>query len=208
MVGDSKGGDVARAAKHWKFEFSSVLPIIALGLSIVSFFYSQKASNDVARIDVIKTEYGLFHDLAQLQLQNPSMAHLFAQTNEIYDDNVARIKATLTSVTDQDRAKMLLQERAVAHFLFTTYEEVYLLWKQAVEAKEPQREEMARQDLIYFNEAIRGNPRLLWYWDFRGGKLAQAFGTELNDYYRENVLKNGQTDQDATGPFGSEEETR
>jgi len=56
----------------------SILPIVALGMSLVSLYISETARRDVARIDVIKTEYGLFQDLAKLQVDHPLMTHLFS----------------------------------------------------------------------------------------------------------------------------------
>jgi hypothetical protein len=209
MEADPKGGNTAAPAKKRKLQVSSLLPIVAFGLSVFSLYVSESARKDVARLEEIKTEYGLFHDLAQMQLQHPSMAHLFAPTNEIYDLNVAGIKASLVSVSEQERARMLLEERAVAHYLFTTFEEAFFLWQQAAAGDDRHREEMALEDLAYFKDTICNNPRLLWYWDFRGGKLDRAFAPELNKYYRDNVLKNKdcqEISQDSTGPFGPREE--
>jgi len=59
--------------------------VIALALSLFSFYTSEVAQRDVARVEVIKTEYGLFHDLSALQLQYPLMSHLFTFTNQSYD---------------------------------------------------------------------------------------------------------------------------
>jgi len=153
-------------------------------------------------MDVIKTEYGLFHDLAQLQLQYPEMTHLFAVTPETYDLDVEKIKASLRLADDSKRGEMLLQERALAHYLFTTYEEAYYLWCQAIQAGDRRKKEFAHDDLMYFNDALCNNPRLLWYWDFQGGKLDRAFAGELRDYYRKNVLTGCETTEDSAGPFG------
>src|SRR5229473_7799802 len=117
-----------------KTYFPSLLPIVAFCVSIYSLYVSETAQRDVARMEVIKTEYGLFHDLAQLQLQYPQMTHLFAVTPETYDLDVERIKVSLRAADDTKRAGILLQERALAHYLFTTYEETYYLWRQAITA--------------------------------------------------------------------------
>jgi len=194
MVGERSG--------KWRPQISSLLPIVSLCLSLFSVYISELVRKDVARLDVIKTEYGLYHDLAQLQLQYPSMAHLFTVTNEAYDSTVGRIKTSLGTTTAQDRAKMVLQERALAHYMFTTYEEAFYLWQQALQGGDQRRLQLAHDDLAYFNEAICSNPRLLWYWDFKGGKLDRAFADELRDYYKANVVKGCTTEADAAGPFG------
>jgi len=189
-------------AKKWSFGLGAILPVVALCLSVFSLLTSELARKDVARIDVIKTEYGLFHELAQLQLQHPLMEHLFTASEEAYDSNVARIKVASSSASDKDRAQLLLQERAVAHYIFTTYEEAFYLWQQS-RGTDKSRAQMALDDLVYFNGALCSNPRLLWYWDSNdGGSLDEAFGGELREYYKEHVLKDCSTSKDPTGPFG------
>lgn len=187
-----------------KLSIALLLPIASMALAVFSLYVSETARSDVARMDVIKTEYGLFHDLAQLQLQHPTMMHLFGDTEQAYDEYVATIRANVSGMSDQERAKNLLQERAVAHYLFTTYEEAFYLWQQAVLGSDRRRAEMAQDDLKYFNEAFCSNPRLLWYWDVNGGKLDRAFAPEVQDYFGENVLKGCQTGKDSLGPFGTE----
>ena len=81
------------------------------------------------------------------------------------------------------------------------------MWKQA-SGGERSRAELAYDDLLYFNGALRNNPRLLWYWDNKdGGKLDRAFASDLRDYYQENVLKDCEDcagTKDPVGPFTSE----
>lgn len=188
-------------AQKTRLRLSALLPVIALVLSIFSLYVSEIARRDVARMEVIKTEYGLFHDLAQLQLQNPLMAHLFVVTDQAYDSTVEEIKTSAATISKSELARMRLQERSFAHYLFTTYEEAYYLWQQAAASGDDKRAEMAQDDLNYFNAAFKNNPRLLWYWDFKGGKLNVAFAPELQVYYKDNVLKDSRIDPDPTGPF-------
>lgn len=204
-VEEQKEPQPAPARMKWSLGVGSILPVVALFLSIFSFYTSEKAQRDVARVDVIKTEYGLFHDLAQLQLEYPMMEHLLASSGEAYDSTVAGVKAASASVPEVERAKLRLQERAVAHYIFTTYEETFYLWQQSVGTDE-RRAELAKNDLFYFNDAICNNPRLLWYWDSKdGGKLSREFADDLKNYYKENVLKDCPIDKDPTGPFGQKE---
>jgi len=202
MNATEERGEKGSASPKKKFAVSSLLPVVALSLSLISFYVSARTSKDVARLDVIKTEYGLFHELAQIQLQYPLNAHLFTVTNQTYDLSVAQIKSSLADLKEQERARLLLQERAVAHYFFTTYDEAYYLWKQASEAGDGRRLELASDNLTYFNAALCSNPRLLWYWDFKGGKLDRTFAEDLRSYYKENVPEGCQAGKDAIGPFG------
>lgn len=195
------GDEPGTQDKKWRLGLGSVLPLVALSMSLFSLYTSELARRDVQRVDVIKTEYGLFHDLAQLQLQYPLMEHLLASNGEAYDGSVQEIKAASSSLSDPERAKLLLQERAVAHDIFTTYEETFYLWKQS-RGTDKRRAEIAYDDLLYFNDLLCRNPRLLWYWDSqKGGKLGREFAAELGDYYSQNVLKDCPASEDSAGPF-------
>src|SRR5215468_9092059 len=92
------------AAWKSKFSIGSVLPVVAFALSILSLYISEGARRDVARIDVIKTEYGLYYDMARLRLQYPLMAHLLADNGESYDLETERIRFATASINHQDRA--------------------------------------------------------------------------------------------------------
>jgi hypothetical protein len=107
------------APEKSKFPIGSILPIVALSLSVFSLYESELTRKEVARIDVIKTDYGLFHNLAQLQIQYPLMAHLFAVTGEAYDTNVERIKSASSSASKEERSKLLLEERGITSSLLT-----------------------------------------------------------------------------------------
>jgi hypothetical protein len=191
----------AKRSKTSKFSIASILPILALCLSVFSLYVSQSAQTDVARIDVVKTEYGLFDQMASLQLQHPLMSHLFAVTIGQYTSARDQVRAVALTKSDSERLSLLLQERALAHFIFTIYEETYYLWQQAA-GGERRRAELARDDLMFFNDFLSNNPRLLWYWDTtNGGELGSAFARELEVYYKENVVKGSPADPDPNGPF-------
>lgn len=192
-------------AKPHKIVLGSILPVVALGLSLFSLFTSRTTQRDVARIEAVKTEYGLFNDLARQQLEHPRMMHLFANTNESYDADKEAIRAATMSISATERAELLLQERALAHYIFTAYEETFYLWKQASEGEQG-RSEFLKEDMQYFNEYLCSNPRMLWYWDAeQGGKLSQQFGGDLRTYYEANVTKGCPTPKDPQGPLSTKE---
>jgi len=193
----------AASIGYWKkiFTLGSVLPIIALVLSIASFVISERARKDVARVDVIKTDWGQFHEMASLRIQYPLMAHLFEGSGELYDSVADTIRRATASSSVKEQALLLLQERAVAGAIFTFFEQAYYLWHEAQNG-EKHRAALIQQDLNYFVDLLCSNPRLLWYWDEdSGGKLGQEFGELVRDYYREKVVKECPGEKDARGPF-------
>jgi hypothetical protein len=192
-----------------------LLPLVAVVLSLVALFISQAAQDDVARVEAVKTQYGMYDDLARLQLDNPLMTHLFANKPSAYKSQIVPIKNGTSSAASADRARLMLQERAVAHYIFTDYEETYFLFQQAAGGEE-RRRSLLQDNLDYFNNLLCGNPRLLWYWSQEGGKLGQEFAKKLQNYYIDNVLEydpktrtNGCiTLVDSQGPFSTQGETK
>ena len=182
-----------------------ILPVVALGLSLYSLFTSRATQKDVARIEAVKTEYGLFNDLARQQLEHPKMMHLFANTGQSYDASKEAIRAATVSIPATERANLLLQERALAHYIFTAYEETFYLWKQASEGEQG-RSQFLKEDMEYFNQFLCSNPRMLWYWDAeQGGKMSKEFGGDLQSYYEANVTKVCPTAKDPQGPLSIQE---
>src|SRR5262245_45455366 len=199
MVEAEKESEPGVPAPVKRFEILSLVPIASIVLALFSLYVSEVARSDVARLDEIKTEYSLFHQLAQLQVQYPIMSHLFGNSEAAYDDRVADIRSLAKTMSDQDRTRNLLQERALAHFIFTTYEETYYLWKGGT----AQRRGIAEDDLVSLSRSFCRNPRLLWYWDAHGGQLDVWFADELRDYFDTNVLRRCPDSRtDAVGPFG------
>ena len=177
-----------------------LLPVVAFVLSVVALYISQEAQDDVARVETVKTEYGMYDDLAKLQLDNPLMTHLLANKPSAYRSEKALIASGMSSVATADRLRLVLQERAVAHYIFTDYEETYFLWRQAA-GGEQRRHALLEDNLDYFNTLLCGNPRLLWYWSDNGGNLGGQFASQLQAYYRENVARDCPTTADSQGPF-------
>jgi len=193
----------ASNAASWKriFSLGSILPVIALVLSIASFFISEGARRDVARVDVIKTDWGQFREMAALRIQYPMMAHLFEGSGELYDRISETIRLATESSSPREQAVLSLQERAVAGAIFTFFEQTYYLWREA-QIGEKNRAALIQVDLNYFSDLLCNNPRLLWYWDEKdGGKLGQEFGDSVRAYYGENILKDCAGEKDARGPF-------
>jgi hypothetical protein len=187
--------------KRAKALLGTLLPPLAFCMSLVSLYLSQTAQSNVARIDTLKTEYGLFNDMSHMILEHPMMSHLFTVTPREYAEQARSVKAATASLSPDERSKLMLQERAVAHYTFTLYEETFLLWQQA-QSGDRQKRELLQADLFFFNDMFCTNPRLAWYWDVNsGGGLARSFGDELRAYYDKNVVAQCSPDKDPQGPF-------
>jgi hypothetical protein len=200
---DAKEQPASVAPKKKKLSLSSLLPYIALTLSLFSLYLSVSTQREAARTDVIKTAYGFYGDMSRLQLQYPMMEHLLVVDPAVYASVIANARTATATGTDAERARWLLEERAVAHYVFTVYEETFFLRKQA-EGGEPRRLQMLNENVEYFDSLVC-NPRLLWYWDYwesgNGGRMGMEFSEELRDHYRDRAQKNCKTQKDGMGPF-------
>src|SRR5262245_47149506 len=110
---------------------SFFISIIALALSCYSLYNSERSHRDQARADAIKTEYDLFNSLGRTQLEHPIMSHLFAVTGEHYNWCSTQATTAAVSLDSNSKAKLLLEERSVAHSIFIAFEESYYNWKHA-----------------------------------------------------------------------------
>src|SRR5262249_52748119 len=127
------------------------------------------------------------------------LAHLFALNIKPYKLISAQVVEASSPLDPKARAKLLLEERGMAHYIFTVYEETYYLWEHAIQFGSKDRAALLLSDLEYFSRHLC-NPRLLWYWD--EGKLGLAFAEKLHDHYNNNILINciGEM-RDPDGPF-------
>src|SRR5437870_2087821 len=201
---DSKEQAASGPPTKKKLSLLAILPYVAFGTSLLSLYFSISAPREAARADVIKTEYGLYNDMSHLQLQYPMMEHLLVTYPDVYASMVANARAAVAGSSEADRARKLLEERAVAHYIFVVYEETFFL-KQQAEGGESKRLQILTENLDYF-DSLMCNPRLRWYWNYwdsnNGGKLGFEFSESLRDHYKEHVLPNCKgVDQDGTGPF-------
>ena len=178
-----------------------IFSVVAVILSVMSYYSSERSGRDVAASTAIKTEYEVFKELTRAEVERSHLSHLFAQTPRTYKFLSEQIARGFAPSDERARARLLLEERGLADFIFTSYEETYYNWDQARKAGDDTRAALLLGDLDYFR-AILCNPRLLWYWDEKGGQLGLTYGTPLQDYYQENVRKSCPNRlPDPGGPF-------
>jgi hypothetical protein len=142
---------------------AALLSVIALILSIYSVYDSQKTQELASRTEALKIEYGIYTDLVRLEHDNPFLSHLFMQSPSSYYLATSHIKTAVKNIPPTDRLKFLLQERAIAHYIFTTYEETYYQWLSAGQADNKALSKLLLDNLSFFND-ILCNSRLIWYW--------------------------------------------
>jgi hypothetical protein len=184
-----------------------LVSVIALIISIASFWSAANVSRDVGFTDAIKIQYGVYSDLSKLQIEHPLMSHLFAPTAERYDKSVELVGQSVMPLSDAARSSRLLEEGAIANQLFTTFEEIFELWKQAKTIDDNSRAKVYAENLEFFR-GVLCNPRLLWYWDpDKGMRMSFDFSAEMRRYYKAKVTE-CVVQADPIGPFATPQATR
>jgi hypothetical protein len=181
---------------------AAFLSVSALALSLYNLYDSQRTQDLVSRTEALKIEYGIYTDLVKLEHDNPFLSHLFSQSSATYFSTSSRIKTALKDITPKDRAKLLLEERSLAHYIFTVYEETYYQWQSAKQANNDTLATLLLDNLIFFNDFLC-NSRLVWYWDNPVDPLYKVFSDPLVSYYNANVARACSVTPDPSGPIGS-----
>jgi hypothetical protein len=182
---------------------SLFLSAAALLVSCYSLYTSNRTYQDGARVQALKTEYEIFKGLTQAELDYPLLSHLFTITKKAYDSRSVQVAAAASLLSKEDKAKLLLQERAIAHHIFNMYEETYYNWENAKDAGDTARASLLREDLDFFQDQLC-NPRLLWYWDpkdRKGEQLSRYFAKRVQNYYKNDTVVDCPLKPDPKGPF-------
>jgi hypothetical protein len=180
---------------------AAFLSVSALFLSLYNLYDSKRTQDLVARTEALKTEYGIYTDLTKLAHDNPFLSHLLlSQSPAAYYLAVTRIKTALKDMTPTERIKLVLEERAIAHYIFTVYEETYYQWQSATEANSDTLAGLLLEHLKFFNGFLC-NSRLLWYWNNSLDPQYQYFSSDLVSYYDANVSHDCRVTPDPSGPL-------
>jgi hypothetical protein len=181
-----------------------VVAIIAVVISILTLYHAKLSHKDELRTLIVEKQYSAFDELAQTRLQNWELAHVF-ELSENYDKVITTLKSALNVLSEEKKAELILRERAIAMYIFQTYENSYYQWKNAIKAGDKERKNFLDEVLGYYAERLLRNPRLLYYWDKNGGNLSGFFEEVTQQHYNDNVISKLGSElsnvQDENGPF-------
>jgi len=180
---------------------STLLSIVAVIIGIYSFILSLSFRRHDIAFEVVPKLYDKYYEMYKVQLEHPYLGHMFASPDRYAE--VARASAMgMTGASDQDKAKYWLEERAVADFIWTYYEQLLFQWYAT---RDEERNFLVRV-LNYLEDILLRNPRLVWWWYKDGGGLE----TSYEDITRCEIFRNALNKLDfakvgtvdPNGPFG------
>jgi hypothetical protein len=142
------------------------------------------------------------------QLNTPEAMHVFVLPN-VYYKVACDVKRAVIESQPADMARFRLKERAMADYIFSIYEYTVLDYLAAQSFMgDSRRAKLDEETLTYFTEDLLRNPRLLWYWNPTGGRLAAEYRHETVGHYKDHVLMNPNkplTEKtDSVGPLGDD----
>ena len=174
-------------ARTQKIDFSRITSLIALVISIISLSYSYISSRESSASDAVKTSYSIFLDMSKMQQQNSKVMHVFALSN-VYPEVARRVHAATKDLSDAEKNQLILAERSLADYIFTTFEYSLYEHKVAEQFHDTAKAKFLQEVLDYFTTRQLRNPRLLYYWNRDGGGLSVEYEDWTNKYYDEHVL--------------------
>jgi hypothetical protein len=203
-----KSGDVfiskeKRREPFFVFNATTIAALIALGVSAFSLIFTVMSNREAGEHEAVKAAYDRFLDFSQQQGQFLETSHLFVLPDS-YKTVAALVAAAFNDASPDKRARLLLKERAMANFIFTHFEATFYDEKSADRFWNSSRSAFQKEVLNYFTGRLLRNPRLLWYWDPKGGNLADMYESATIAYYNEHVFndKAKPPQPDPHGPLG------
>ncbi len=191
---------------NWPFVFSLLFSVIALFISYKSFSVSKSNADNNLRTTLIDKAFEAYYELGLLRLENPMYTHLF-ETTENYGEACKKTHLLYNNDKYEALLKKVLKEKALAMLIFTCFENTYSIYNH-LNQDDSRRNEFISSNVNYFTNTLLRNPRLLFMWNEKGGKMCAFFGEDARAYYYDNVIKPYENQgidimnlMDAKGPF-------
>lgn len=194
-----------RQANKTLFDYKNILPWLAIMLSTFSAIFSVVNFKENSTSSAIRAQYEKFEDLTKLPLSNPDVSHLISMPDR-YRHTVQDVTTAYINANDQELAKHRLKERYIANYIFTLFEAaLYEQGRAALPLVNGEKRRFNSEVLQYFTSRVLRNPRLLWYWDEKGGGLSTYYEEATKAYYLDHVTKDPKDPllevPDPIGPF-------
>ncbi len=180
-------------------DIAIIISGVAALASLYSLYHTIQTRKDAARAQAIGDFYSTFYEFDKLHLQNWQLSHLFVVPSQYHD--IVRKVARRKSYSNDERTELLLKEKAVARFIFDTFENTLYQYRQAKDAKDTGRSRFLEEVLQFQTNKILRNPRLLHLWRLE----IENYEPVTIDYYEKHVIKDPENPltnpADPKGPF-------
>lgn len=163
-----------------------VLSGLALVVAIWAARLSLKAEREAVNHGSVSDIFGEFRRLTELRLANWQHTHIL-EPPENYESTKELVRDAVGSLSDGERARYQLQERAVALAIFQLFEQVLYQRSEAERVGDQPRKDFLQDVADYMTGRLFRNPRLLYLWSEAGGNLRADFEPSTREYYERGV---------------------
>jgi len=183
----------------WEKWLTLGVALVALVLSLLTYWKGEERRKKDVPFEVTAKTYEKYYEMNRIALDKPYLTHLFV-TPDRYPEIRKLVEASKGPRSAREKAQYLLEERAVADFIFTYYEQTLYQW----DATRDEERKFTSDVLEYLRGRLLRNPRLIYWWQEKHGGLETSYEKKTRDDWQAEVI--GKTGMrawcDPTGPFG------
>jgi hypothetical protein len=177
-----------------------IVASISLVLAVGSAYLAWENRKRDIPFDVVSKDYERYYEIDRIELEYPHLTHMFV-TDDKYEQIKALVRKAAADLNEAKASAYVLQERAVADFILSYYEQNLVLWDNTGD-----KEYQFIKDIIeYFEGRLLRNPRLVWWWQKDHGGLETSYDPDTRSRWLEHVFKKLDRSKpewcDSDGPF-------
>ena len=186
------------------FQMSDILALTAIMISALSIWFSLRTYTEASASQTIWSQYEHFANIVQAHIDHSQLGHIFTVA-ESYEQAFKQVTASIQDLSQQEKMRLRLQERAMADYLFNEFEQSFYQINRVSLRYDKRSRKFYGEVLDFFTHSLLRNPRLLYYWSQDGGQLCFNYEPSTVAFYEANVLNNHsfplKFEPDPIGPF-------
>ena len=163
--------------------------LVAIVISGYSLHIGKKQHEDLSAAETLDRLYSELNDIVGSSIDAWEVRHL-DETPQTYYQTRDLIRTLTKDLSDEEKTKILLKERATANLIFISFEHHLKQWNLAKHSKDNTRLLMMQEEMDYYANLYLRNPRLLWYWSEEGGDWKSSSDPSTIEFYENQVLNN------------------
>lgn len=169
----------------WPEITAVIFSVIALVISGYALLEGRWQHRDERNTEVLDAVY---EDWMALALEDDwEVQHLNESGDSYY--TVRDLARRLTKdMSDTEKARVFLKERAMANLIFTNFEHHLKQWLLAEQLHDKSRLGVLREEIEFYAQVFLRNPRLLWHWSTEGGGWINGADPSTITWFEEKVL--------------------
>jgi hypothetical protein len=176
-----------RERSFFVFDANTIGALLAIAVSAYSIWMTVSYNYEQSEHDSINNFYRTYFEMRRTEISVPETMHIFVLPDS-YDSAHAQVRLSVSRIGSAERSLLVIKERAMADYVFTLFEYTLYDFQSASKFGNRERALFEKDVLEYFTRKLLRNPRLLWYWDERGGKLSSEYEEITRQYYADHVL--------------------